>query len=486
MATGTLVSRPSQRADQVPPVMLIGISGATWSVIDSMLAEGELPNLGGLIRAGSSGVLESIKVTNDTHYRPQTAWPSVFSGQRPERHGITEYYHTSRELRSTCLWDCFAGQGLSAGLYSTPVMWPPPRINGFVIPLMYARDGRAWPEELSTVAGYFRRQQDSKLRPSMWAAAGRSARFLPMLFGHGRDWHTPVSLLLSAARLAIERDPETRSLILRHAKLDVSTAMFLALRRKYAPRLSIFVSFELDYISHRYWRYHEPEKFREREPAPRLRRAVKDAYAHIDRCVGALVKGLPDDRIVAVVSEHGMGAEVPSGEIGRWHYVIRAQEVKALAGVDTDVVAVPIARWAVFRRRDGGALDPSIHQALSSITVAETGVPLFRISQNGADEVVIKLDFSHEDYSATDDIGNLHVRVPRGGVVPIDRLLQRAGPTRSAMHRKEGVFVVEGSGIRSGHRIEGAFVTDVMPTLLRAAGLTPPPDLDGRPLDVFV
>ena len=488
MATNTLATMPEEVTDRVLPVMVIGISGATWSVIDPMLSEGELPNFRHLMRAGSWGVLESVKVPGDKHYRPQTAWPSVFSGKRPERHGVTEYYHTARELQATCIWDCFTARGLSVGLYSAPVSWPPPKVDGFVVPVMYARDRRAWPEELGELAAYYRRQQDSKLRPSTFDIVRRSVRYVPIFLGPHSDWKIPLRMLRRAARMALEREPEKRSLILRHAKLDFSTAMFLALRRRYATRLSIFTSFELDFISHRYWRYHEPEKFTDRapDPAPELRRAVKDAYAHVDRCIGALVRDLPDDCIVAVVSEHGMASEVPSGEIGRWRYMIAAPEVQALTGIGEDVVAVPIARWVAFRRRDGGALDERIGRALGAMTVRETGRPLFGVHRNGEDEVVIKLDLPRDIYGQCEDIGGLHLDVPRAGVVPVRRVLVRAGRTRSAMHRKDGVLVVKGPGIRASSQVFGASVTDVMPTLLRAAGMTPPHDLDGRALDVFV
>ena len=53
------------------------------------------------------------------------------------------------------------------------------------------------------------------------------------------------------------------------------------------------------------------------------------------------------------------------------------------------------------------------------------------------------------------------------------------------MHRKEGVLIVKGPSIRSGFEVQGAVVTDVMPTLLRAAGLETPSGLDGMALDLF-
>ncbi|HET9481262.1 MAG TPA: alkaline phosphatase family protein, partial [Candidatus Polarisedimenticolia bacterium] len=123
--------------DTVLPVMVIGISGATWSVIDPMLADGGLPNLRRLTREGSWGALASVRTKNDRHYRPQTAWPSLLTGKLPERHGITRYFHTYRDMKASCVWDFFNEKGLSAGLYGTPVLWPPPRINGFVIPTPY-------------------------------------------------------------------------------------------------------------------------------------------------------------------------------------------------------------------------------------------------------------------------------------------------------------------------------------------------------------
>jgi hypothetical protein len=282
------------------------------------------------------------------------------------------------------------------------------------------------------------------------------------------------------------RDRERRTLLLRHAKLDFSAAMFLRLVRRFRPRLAVFNSFEVDTISHRFWRYHEPERFPPPAgPTPReLRCAVEDAYAHVDRCIGIFRARLPTDAVVAVVSEHGMGAESPSGEIGRWRYMIDAERVRALLGLGADVVGVPIARWVAFRRADGGPLARDVHAALARVTVEESGQPLFRVHRNGADEVVVKLALERAHHAALDDVGSLHVRIGPE-VVPIRRLLARAGPTRSAMHRKEAVLVVAGPGIRNDHEVRGASVTDVLPTLLHACGMAVPDDLDGRVLDVF-
>lgn len=48
------------------------------------------------------------------------------------------------------------------------------------------------------------------------------------------------------------------------------------------------------------------------------------------------------------------------------------------------------------------------------------------------------------------------------------------------MHRKEGVLLLAGPGVREGIRFEGAAVADIMPTLLAMRGIPPARDLDGH------
>lgn len=72
-----------------------------------------------------------------------------------------------------------------------------------------------------------------------------------------------------------------------------------------------------------------------------------------------------------------------------------------------DLVAVPIARWIALRRGDGGPVDPRVEQRLQSLTVEETGLPLFTTEFHADDEIVIKVNIHRGDYPDTDDIGGL-------------------------------------------------------------------------------
>ena len=66
--------------------MVIGLDAATWTLIRPWIAEGRLPNLAKLMKAGVSGPLESIRP-------PITppAWTSFMTGKNPGKHGIFHF-----------------------------------------------------------------------------------------------------------------------------------------------------------------------------------------------------------------------------------------------------------------------------------------------------------------------------------------------------------------------------------------------------------
>ena len=72
---------------------IIGIDGATFDIIQPMIAEGELPNIARILNEGAFGDLESEKP-------PMTppAWTSMFTGLNPGKHGV--FHFIGRELGS--------------------------------------------------------------------------------------------------------------------------------------------------------------------------------------------------------------------------------------------------------------------------------------------------------------------------------------------------------------------------------------------------
>ena len=70
----------------VRKVALIGLDGAWWTVIDSLLPQGRLPNFQRLIENGVRGDLKTLYPTYSA-----MIWTSVITGRLPQKHGINSF-----------------------------------------------------------------------------------------------------------------------------------------------------------------------------------------------------------------------------------------------------------------------------------------------------------------------------------------------------------------------------------------------------------
>jgi predicted AlkP superfamily phosphohydrolase/phosphomutase len=73
----------AQAAAAAPRVVLVGVDGASWPVIDGLVAEGKLPNLAALSERGVEARLETVEPVISP-----VVWTSMATGQPPEVHGI--------------------------------------------------------------------------------------------------------------------------------------------------------------------------------------------------------------------------------------------------------------------------------------------------------------------------------------------------------------------------------------------------------------
>lgn len=475
------------RSPEHHPVLVIGISGATWRMIDPLIAAGRLPFLANLKARACRAVLQSVRSPGDKHFRPQIAWASMATGCNPRRHGITKFFHTLDDLEVPAIWDYYQQYGCRIGIFGWPPDWPPRQSAGFIVPSHLARDSRTWPPELSPIKALDREQQNAERRGKASSPISSSIRTACTLLRFGVRFRTLTFLGATFLRSLMAGGAEQRSLLLRNAKLELSTDMFLHLRRRYQPDFSSFHSFLVDLVSHRYWRYLEPDRFpdTDKSAALRFRDAVPNAYERIDKAIGKLVGAVTPDTIVAVVSEHGMAAEPESAEVGDWRYVIDGVRLSRFVGLDDRIIPHPVARWIAYRPRPEAHLPTGTADRLRNVTVRETGLPLFQVYEHGADEVIVKLHIDREIPRYR--MGNLETLsvTCNGNTVCFMEFMRRLGRPRSAMHDGEGILLLTGPGVKSGAELERARVTDILPTLLHAAKMPVPKAIDGKVLDVF-
>src|SRR2546423_770459 len=268
-------------------VFIFGISGATWRMIDPLLAAGELPAMRGLIERGVRATLASVRAAGDKHFRPQIAWPTIATGVGPETHGVSRFFHRFDDCLVPTIWERFEKTGARVGLFGWPITWPVREVNGFLIPAYDGRDPSTWPSQYSFIRTLDRRQEAARGGRDTLSKLPFSESFsmLAKLVRGGVRPATFARLAGAAIDIRTRAPEELRPLLLRHARLEISTDIFLKLSRTHTPDFSAFVTFLVDYASHRFWMFQEPDRFSDapKQIPPRLKNAVADAYRAVDR-----------------------------------------------------------------------------------------------------------------------------------------------------------------------------------------------------------
>ncbi|MCK4547075.1 MAG: alkaline phosphatase family protein [Candidatus Eisenbacteria sp.] len=120
-------------------VMVVGLDGATWERLTPWIRAGYLPNLERLVDEGASGRLRTV-------VPPVTApaWTTFMTGLNPGRHGVFEFivrlqpdFHevpVNATLRDGIpVWTLLSDEGRKVIVVNVPVTYPPEAINGIQI-----------------------------------------------------------------------------------------------------------------------------------------------------------------------------------------------------------------------------------------------------------------------------------------------------------------------------------------------------------------
>lgn len=135
-------------------VIVLGWDGATWSLLDRLMADGKLPNLRALTG-------RSVHSTMVSAHPPVTApaWVSMATGVNPGRHGCFDFNKTDEalgKLRPLQAWDIAAKtfyevleeRGRRVILVNLPVTYPPLTKHITLTSLLTQGDNAVFPETL--------------------------------------------------------------------------------------------------------------------------------------------------------------------------------------------------------------------------------------------------------------------------------------------------------------------------------------------------
>jgi len=374
--------------DDSPRVIVLGIDGGTWTVIQPLLEAGQLPNLKKLVDGGLHGVLES---------RPPilspVVWTTIFTGFGFMKHGVRDW-KTSQSVnrRVSAIWEILRDRNERVDVFNVPGTWPPDPIPGKMLsgfPLSGAtfagntgeivtRDqlsggGKlplAYRDNVATIS-----TQVASLEVGKWTdwfpgvVASR-----PSFRGTMRAYHLlqdefyltplyrtdpevvvsePKGLRAEVSGLIGEpyipegpgwsrwEEKHTPELLYQH--LDQVFSIQSKAAQQYVGGdwdLFLFVMTFVDRISHPYWAYDHPEDFPGLDPlkAARFHGAVANAYRRSDEELGRILAKVQGNPYVLIVSDHGFqSSNDQSKAVGAHHpdgiYILTGPGIAPRTGV---------------------------------------------------------------------------------------------------------------------------------------------------------
>jgi hypothetical protein len=112
-------------SDSLRRVLLLGLDGADWDVMDPLIDAGYLPNLGTLVAGGARAALDCVPASPVNACFCPPVWASVATGQPRRVHGMSTIGDLSSTRQVKALWNVVADHGGSSVLIGYRGTHPP-------------------------------------------------------------------------------------------------------------------------------------------------------------------------------------------------------------------------------------------------------------------------------------------------------------------------------------------------------------------------
>lgn len=461
LAVMCLLLPSSQAADSPPanPVVLLGVDGMEWSVIDDLAARGQLPNLSAL-RARAV----TARLATDYGAASPIVWTTVATGVNKEVHGITGFEVgtatgtvpvSSTIRKAAALWNMVSWSKrkvLALGWWGS---WPAEEVNGKVVTDRSAKS------------------ITRRVHPPEW-----ESEFLRELRGASR------------AQFPQEGDAGAEDRMVQH---------FLIAGLAQPADLTLAYFHGTDIVSHKYWKYYRPEGFKSVDPErlAQFSDKIPEKYRAVDAVIGQVLRALGDRGNLIVVSDHGFAPLAQETVRVQLDMELLLDRVGLTTGTGSAVdfarsvvychgsapfQASKNLRFAMRDREPGGTVTPEtaaavrarVTDTLALVTYAD-GAPVFTVRdahpgarRKGADFVV--------DVATTRASLQLRYRnQPLDGVVRM--IVEHSG---GHSNLPPGVFLAAGPDIDRTADLTGIRIHDITPTVLFGMGLPLAEDFAGR------
>jgi len=461
LAGGTQGGRGLGRGSRI---VVLAFPGLSWSVAEELIERGEMPHLAELRRRGAWGNVRSPRPL-----LTPVVWTSVATGKESSEHGVRGFAATGRDVRARRLWEILEDRGWSVGLFGWPVTWPPPAVDGFVVPGVSDMGTETHPHQL----GFIRElaMNEKTRQPRTW---GRYCRYAFQSVRYGARLGTVIE---AAGELVIDplrgRSLDAAQLFAkRKLRAKLNSDHFVELRRQHPVDFAAYWTNIVHVAQSYFWKYHEPESFEGTSPGDiaRYGDSVHEAYRIVDDFIGKILGSTTGDELVVVVSDHG--AEAASEDLRRT-LALRVEPVLMEMRLKDAVEATNVGARTFLRMKPGqeGNQD-RVQRFFETARLDDGNLRAFNSRVDEWGNVVVTVRPEVADH--LDD-----TLLFQGGRCEVAEAIREVEFQESAQMKETGALVMAGQGIVPGRLLEGASLLDIVPTLLVLNGLDLAADLPG-------
>jgi predicted AlkP superfamily phosphohydrolase/phosphomutase len=499
---------------------ILGIDGATFDIINPLVANDKMPNMKKVIEGGVHGILHSTVPPLSA-----PAWVAFMTGKNPGHYGTFHFRKISIEsslnmfnlelisssaYRGDTFFDYLGKNGHKVGIMTVPVTYPPWEVNGFLV------SGYPCPDPNENSNFTFPLELSGELPENL-------------------NWTEDInSNIIPKEELRGASDPQD---VLEGGRIMMTrrTEYTLKLMNKYDTELTILVWGAIDRAQHMLWKYHDPGHILH-QPNNEFSAHIEKLYCHADRLLGQIMARIGPETPLFIISDHGFGSKQGSRfhlnawlnyngylksyfrakflnnllinklkplirklagrlDAGSRKKLIKANRALAMSAIDfnkTLAFMYPIDEQTMGLvinlrgRQPKGIVSEKEYDSLRNEIIEK----LEELQNSENDKRVLKNCYKREElfcgsktveapdiilelaegyYSGLKSVGKFFSQIPFGQLNEI-----------SGTHRAEGIFIGCGPDLSRGKILEKANIIDVAPTVLYSLNEKIPVDIEGE------
>jgi predicted AlkP superfamily phosphohydrolase/phosphomutase len=269
-----------------PRVLVLGLDGATWTLLDPLLAQNKLPTLGKLIENGTRAILRSCIQPSS-----EQAWSAFATGKQNGKFGLYGFYQRAKNSyaleyvnashrRAATLWRILSDRNKKCVVVNVPLTYPVEKINGALV------------SGLMTPGLHSQFTDPPEVKNDLLRELG--------------EYIIDVDIERGEADIGSLGDLVTR--IKRMSELQTRAFEYL-LDKNPDWDFAMLVHRAPDILCHKFWRYQDPTHplYNEREAA-QWGSVINDALEYLDAYNARILqKYAQENTTVIVLSDHGFG-----------------------------------------------------------------------------------------------------------------------------------------------------------------------------------